>query len=122
MSKFDVSDFDAHELNQGIDDTNFPNSRHASFSHPSNGVHNHEEEEEATSSTRNKSLPMAVKPNGFAKSFDDEVFDVAVAGTPKTPRTPRSLPTSGTCECKDPFTCFKGVGHTTQHDYYFYVF
>lgn len=95
MSKFDVSDFDADQLNQEIDDTNFPNSRSASFSAPSNGEENGE--------ARNKSQPLAVKPNGFAKSFDDEVFDV-----PGTPRTPRSLPTSGNCECNPPFSLFWG--------------
>lgn len=102
MSKFDVSDFDADQLNQEIDDTNFPNSRHASFSAPSNGEENGE--------ARNKSQPLPVKPNGFAKSFDDEVFDV-----PGTPRTPRSLPTSGNCECNPPFSLFRReFGHTTH--------
>ena len=91
MSKFDVSNFDASELNEKIDDTNFPNSRHASCSEAANESHKNNDDE---GSTRNKSLPMAVKrPNGFAKSFDDEVFDIV--GTPKTPR---SLPTPGICE------------------------
>lgn len=105
MSKFDVSDFDADQLNQEIDDTNFPNSRHASFSAPSKGG-------EENGESRNKSQPMPVKPNGFAKSFDDEVFDV-----PSTPRTPRSLPTSGNCECNPPFSLFRGSSgtlHTQQ--------
>jgi hypothetical protein len=90
MSRFDVSDFDADELNQGIDDTNFPNSRHASASNSTSETHKKSDDE---GPKRNKSLPMAVKPNRFAKSFDDEVFEVA--GTPKTPR---SLPTPGNCE------------------------
>lgn len=89
MSKFDVSDL-ADELNQAIDDTNFPNSRHASFSNASSEKHKNNDDEETK---RIKSLPVAVKPNGFAKSFDDEVFEVAV-----TPKTPRSLPTPGNCE------------------------
>ena len=111
MSKFDVSDFDADELNQGIDDTNFPNSRHASESNLSNESH---KQDSAEGPIRNKSLPMAVKPNGFAKSFDDDVFDVS--GTPKTPRTPRSMPTPGNCECKTPFLQnLKGIGGT-QHN------
>lgn len=87
MSKFDVSDFDADELNQGIDDTNFPNSRHASISIAA------DEPIKEEVVKPNKSMPMPVKPNGFAKSFDDEVFDVA-----STPKTPRSLPTPGNCK------------------------
>lgn len=90
MSRFDVSDFDADELNQGIDDTNFPNSRHASVSNLS---HENHKINDGDGPKRNKSLPMAVKPNGFAKSFDDEVFD-----TVGTPKTPRSIPTPGNCE------------------------
>lgn len=90
MSRFDVSDFDAHELNEGIDDTNFPNSRHASSTNLSN---EHRKSNDEDGKKRNKSLPVAVKPNGFAKSFDDEVFDPL--GTPKTPR---SIPTPGNCE------------------------
>jgi hypothetical protein len=93
MSRFDVSDFDADELNQGIDDTNFPNSRHASCSNASTSETHKNNDDDGPK--RNKSLPMAVKPNGFAKSFDDEVFEV-----PGTPKTPRSLPTPGNCECK----------------------
>lgn len=89
MSKFDVSD-DADELNQGIDDTNFPNSRHASVSNPTNDNRKSADED---GPSRIKSLPMAVKPNGFAKSFDDDVFDAL--GSPKTPR---SIPTPGNCE------------------------
>jgi hypothetical protein len=90
MSRFDVSDFDADELNQGIDDTNFPNSRHASASNSTGETHKIPNED---GPKRNKSLPMAVKPNGFAKSFDDEVFEIT--GTPKTPR---SLSTPGKSE------------------------
>lgn len=93
MSRFDVSDFDADELNQAIDDTNFPNSRHASVSNSTGETH---KSNDVDGPQRNKSLPMAVKPNGFAKSFDDEVFEVSEG----TPKTPRSLPTPGNCECK----------------------
>lgn len=94
MSRFDVS-ADADELNQGIDDTNFPSSRHNSCS-VSNGEAKTTDEEEVK---RNQSQPMAVKPNGFAKSFDDEVFELS--GTPKTPHSlSRSLATPGNCECK----------------------
>lgn len=91
MSKFDVSDFDADELNQAIDDTNFPHG------------HDHNTTTAATASKedglkRNKtpSLPLpVVKQNGvFSKSFSDDVFDV-----PGTPKTPRSIPTPGNhCE------------------------
>jgi hypothetical protein len=96
MSKFDVSDFDADELNQGIDDTNFPNSRHASVSTSS-----------AQDEPLNKSLPLAVKPNGFNKSLDDEVFDVSESDIPKTPR---SLPTPGNCSAN-----YRKVGSKTFH-------
>lgn len=95
MSKFDVSDFDADELNRGVDDTNFPNSRHASVSNPTNEDHKNNDD---AGPTRNKSQPMPVKPNGFAKSFDDEVFEVS-----STPKTPRSLPTPGNCESNPNF-------------------
>lgn len=90
MSRFDVSNFDADELNQGIDDTNFPSSRHASVSSAATENTKSVDEERPK---RNQSLPLVVKPNGFAKSFDDEVFDV-----PGTPKTPRSMPTPGNCE------------------------
>lgn len=89
-SKYDVSDFDATELNQAIDDTNFPHG------------HNHNNGNEdallSSSSTRSKtsSMPLpVVKQNGvFSKSFSDDVFDV-----PGTPKTPRSIPTPGNhCE------------------------
>jgi hypothetical protein len=93
MSKFDVSDFDADELNQGIDDTNFPNSRHASVSTPSTNDSSKKIEDKER--LRNKSLPIAVKPNGFSKSFEDEVFEVSETEIPKTPR---SIPTPGKCE------------------------
>lgn len=95
MNKFDISDFDSHELNQGIDDTNFPNSRHASFSNSTSETNQNEDVDE---SKRMSSLPIAVKPNGFGKSFDDEVFE-----TTETPKTPRSLPTPGNCKCKANF-------------------
>lgn len=92
MSKFDVSDFDADELNQGIDDTNFPHT------HNNNNTHNGNNED-ASCSSRNKtpSMPLpVVKQNGgvFSKSFSDDVFDV-----PGTPKTPRSITTPGNhCE------------------------
>lgn len=109
MSRFDVSDFDADELNQGIDDTNFPNSRHASISIAPNETHNNDDD----LSNIKKSLPMAVKPNGFAKSFDDDVFDVL--GTPKTPR---SLPTPGNCEFNPVFPILMELAtkHTHTHN------
>lgn len=109
MSRFDVSDFDADELNQGIDDTNFPNSRHASVS---NSISETNKNNDDDGPKRNESLPVAVKPNGFAKSFDDEVFEVT--DTPKTVLTPRSLPTPGNCECKHfkIFFCGDGSKHT----------
>lgn len=91
MSKFDVSD-DADELNQGIDDTNFPNSRHASITNLTNETHNGNDEQERGGPARIKS-PAKPIPNGFAKSFDDEVFDAI-----ETPKTPRSIPTPGNCE------------------------
>lgn len=83
MSQIDISNFDADELNQAIDDTNFPHA------HPS---------KELVGLKRDKvaSMPMAVvKQNGvFAKSYSDDVFDV-----PGTPKTPRSIPTPGNhCE------------------------
>ena len=84
---FDVSDFSADDLNRGIDDTNFPNSHHASAS---NSVSENGEKTEENGPPRNQTQPLVVKPNGFAKSFDDEVFEVA--------GTPRSLPTPGTSE------------------------
>lgn len=91
MSKFDVSDFDADELNQGIDDTNFPHTHN-------NNSGNNSSHEDGLTSLRSKasSMPLpVVKQNGvFSKSFSDEVFDV-----PATPKTPRSIPTPGNhCE------------------------
>jgi hypothetical protein len=93
MSKFDVSDFDANELNQAIDDTNFPHGHN----HNNNG-NNSTHEDALLSSSRSKasSMPLpVVKQNGvFSKSFSDDVFDV-----PGTPKTPRSIPTPGNhCE------------------------
>lgn len=93
MSKFDISDFDASELNQAIDDTNFP---HQLSSSVGNGEVKDGNKSDAVVQHRqtHKSLPMAVKPNGFPKSFDDDVFE-----SPDTPKTPRSLPTPGNdCE------------------------
>lgn len=89
MSKFDVSD-DADELNQGIDDTNFPNSLHASASNLTNDNHISADD---VGPSRTKSLPLAIKSNGFAKSLDDDVFEEVEA-----PKTPRSIPTPGNCK------------------------
>lgn len=83
MSKFDVSDFDADELNHGIDDTNFP---HAHHSNESNGINGDK--------VASKPLPVAKQNGVFSKSFSDDVFAV-----PGTPKTPRSIPTPGNhCE------------------------
>lgn len=110
MSKFDVSDFDADELNQGIDDTNFPNSRHASVSNLTNENHNGNDEHEREGPSRIKSpaKPIPAKPNGFVKSFDDEVFDVI-----ETPKTPRSIPTPGNCEWIPIFGVFLVIAQNT---------
>lgn len=91
MSKYDVSDFDATELNHAIDDTNFP---HAS---PSAINNNHSNGEENGGFRRHtaSSMPVPVKTNGhFSKSFSDDVFDI-----PGTPKTPRSLTTPGHEKC-----------------------
>jgi len=85
MSKFDVSDLNAAELNQAIDDTNFPSSSTSQSSSSHNENHFKQLER-----TRTASMPVAVKPNGFAKSFSDDVFDI-----PGTPKTPRSVTTPG---------------------------
>lgn len=95
MSKFDISNFDASELNQAIDDTNFPHQLSSTTSLNGNGEVKDGNKSDAVVQHRetHKSLPMAVKPNGFPKSFDDDVFE------PGTPKTPRSLPTPGNdCE------------------------
>jgi hypothetical protein len=94
MSKYDVSDFDADELNHAIDDTNFPHSHttSASMSSANNGTN---DENEGARRHTASSMPVPVKKNGhIAKSFSDDVFDV-----PGTPKTPRSIPTPGNCEC-----------------------
>jgi hypothetical protein len=87
---FSVSDFDADELNQGIDDTNFPHVLHSKeMENGQNGQNGHD---------KVVSLPMpVVKKNGnFTKSYSDDVFDV-----PGTPKTPRSIPTPGNhCELR----------------------
>lgn len=99
MSKYDVSDFDVDELNQAIDDTNFPHSLSTSTSMLTAGSNsnkdvNHKNEENG-GSKRHTSMPVPVKKNGhFSKSYSDDVFDV-----PGTPKTPRSIPTPGNCEC-----------------------
>jgi hypothetical protein len=95
MSKFDVSDFDANELNQAIDATNFPQTNGATTSSASaNGKD--EEESEAVKRRKTPSMPLPVKQNGsrLEKSYSDDVFAL-----PATPRTPRSIPTPGNCEC-----------------------
>lgn len=94
MSKFDISDFDASELNQAIDDTNFPHQLSSVSSNGNGEVKDDDNSTTAAARVTHKSLPMAVKPNGFPKSFDDDVFE-----PPGTPKTPRSLPTPGNdCE------------------------
>lgn len=97
MSKFDISDFNADELNQAIDDTNFPSHDHEACGPSSNGngrVKESNKSDDVPLRKTHKSLPMAVKPNGFPKSFDDDVF------VPGTPKTPRSLPTPGNDACE----------------------
>lgn len=97
MSKYDVSDFDADELNHAIDDTNFPHSHHMPSS-SSTTVNGGKKGDENGSDYRRHtatSMPLPVNKNGhFSKSFSDDVFDV-----PGTPKTPRSLTTPGNCEC-----------------------
>ncbi|CAO1386851.1 unnamed protein product [Diamesa hyperborea] len=86
MSKqYDVSDFDATQLNKAIDDTNFPSSRNSSVS-SARGINNAQSELEKLS----LESPVAivnnvVKPTSLKTSLSDEVFDIP--GTPKTPRT-----------------------------------
>lgn len=83
MSKYDVSDYSADELNQAIDDTNFP---HAHPAKESDGVKREK--------TQSMPLPVAKQNGGYSKSLSDDVFDV-----PGTPKTPRSIPTPGNhCE------------------------
>lgn len=91
MSKFDVSDFDADELNQAIDDTNFPHGH----DHNTTTATASKEDGLKRNKTSSMPLPVVVKQNGvFSKSFSDDVFDV-----PGTPKTPRSIPTPGNhCE------------------------
>lgn len=88
MSKFDVSDFDADELNQAIDDTNFPHGHNHCLSSSSSSVvaATTASKEDGLKSNKTSSMPLpVVKQNGiFSKSFSDDVFDVP--GTPKTPR------------------------------------
>lgn len=101
MSKFDVSDYSADELNQGIDDTNFPYSRHTSSTSTATppspaiavDIAKSSDENEAPRRPKIASMPLPVKQNGvLSKSFSDEVFE------PGTPKTPRSIPTPGNCE------------------------
>lgn len=80
MSKFDVSDFDVDELNKGVDVTNFPNSPHSSL--PKSDNHTKDEDFKCTKTV---SVPVDIKPNRFAMSLSDDVFDGP--GAPKTPRT-----------------------------------
>lgn len=91
MSKqYDVSDFDATQLNKAIDDTNFPSSRNSSVS-SARGMNNTQSELEKLS----LESPVAivnnvVKPTTLKTSLSDEVFDI-----PGTPKTPRTLTTPG---------------------------
>lgn len=93
MSKYNVSSFDATELNQAIDDTNFPSSRSSSVSSQrySNGNENEAGSISASTSPAivsnsilNRSHPIPLR------SFSDDVFDI-----PGTPRTPRTITTPG---------------------------
>ncbi|KAL7033203.1 hypothetical protein ACKWTF_007505 [Chironomus riparius] len=94
MSKYDVSDFDADELNHAIDDTNFPNS-HLTLASISSANNINDDENEDSRRQTASSMPMPVKRNGhISKSFSDDVFDV-----PGTPKTPRSIPTPGHEKC-----------------------
>jgi len=91
MSKYDVSDFDADELNQAIDDTNFPNSRRTSTaSHNNNHENGENDDVDAVRRHTASSMPVNVKNGNFSKSFSDDVFDL--------PKTPRSIPRAGNCE------------------------
>lgn len=84
MSKYDVSDFDADELNQAIDDTNFPHTHHSTK----------ESDELKRDKASSMPLPVAKQNGSYSKSFNDDVFDV-----PGTPKTPRSFTTPGNhCE------------------------
>lgn len=87
MSKqqYDVSDC-ATELNQAIDDTNFPSSRNSSVSSSARESNNiRTEMEKLTLEATVPILNNIVKPTSLKTSLSDEVFDIP--GTPKTPRT-----------------------------------
>lgn len=91
MSKqYDVSDC-ATELNQAIDDTNFPSSRNSSVSSSAKEVNNgHLEMEKLTIDALVPIQNNVIKPTSFKTSLSDEVFDIP--GTPKTPRTQTTTP------------------------------
>ncbi|CAO1407154.1 unnamed protein product [Diamesa serratosioi] len=95
MSKqYDVSDC-ANELNQAIDDTNFPSSRNSSVSSIAREVNNSQSELEKL--TIDALVPIqsnGIKPTSFKTSLSDEVFD-----TPGTPKTPRTVTTPGHEKC-----------------------
>lgn len=86
MSNLDITNFNADELNQAIDDTNFPNA------HPT-------KDSDGIKREKTPSMPLPVtKQNGqngvLSKSYSDDVF-----GMPSTPKTPRSITTPGNhCE------------------------
>lgn len=99
MSRFDVSNFDASELNKAIDDTNFPSSRNNSVTSSKMANGNDSETKSERQSTSSAPITMA-RTNGIGilnrihpsplRSFSDEVFDI-----PGTPRTPRTSTTPG---------------------------
>lgn len=87
MSKqqYDVSDC-ATELNQAIDDTNFPSSRNSSVSSSARESNNiRTEMDKLTLEATVPILNNIVKPTSLKTSLSDDVFDIP--GTPKTPRT-----------------------------------
>ncbi|KAG5680519.1 hypothetical protein PVAND_010025 [Polypedilum vanderplanki] len=89
MSKYDVSELDADELNQAIDDTNFPQSHHVPSS---NG--NRDDGDEKNIRKPSMPLPMKIQNGILSKSYSDDVFAM-----PGTPRTPRSITTPGHEKC-----------------------
>lgn len=92
MNKSDLSEFNADELNQAIDDTNFPHTNNLSSTSASTTMADQENNAtEGLNGHKTPSIPLPIKQNGiFSKSFSDDVFDV--------PKTPRSLTTPGNCE------------------------
>ena len=94
---FDVSDFDADELNKEIDDTNFPRimSNNVSNGPSSNGRKPDENGEAKASSSKEErgiDIPRRHLRPLKVRGISDEVFEFP--GSPKTPRsgtTPGSL-------------------------------